>query len=80
MDIQALKLNLAEKIIKTEKTSLLLEINSLLQNESNDDWWDNLPPEIQSSIEEGLNDVKEGNTIPHEQVISEAKQNYGFAC
>jgi len=78
MDIQAFKLNLVEKIIRTEKTSLLLEIDNLLQNEPNDDWWDNLPLEIQSSIMEGINDINEGNTLTHEQVISEAKQKYGF--
>ena len=78
MDIQTLKLNLVEKIINTEKTSLLLEINDLLQNEKEEDWWENLPSEIQTSILDGLNDVKEGNTLTHEQLICEAKQKYGI--
>lgn len=78
MDIQTLKLDLVEKIIQTEKTSVLIKIKNLFQSEKTEDWWDNLPSEIQESIFEGLNDVKEGKVFTHEQVISEAKQKYGF--
>ena len=42
------------------------------------DWWDNVPPEVQDSILEGLKDVEEGNTFTHDQVMCEAKQKYGF--
>lgn len=78
MDIQTLKLDLVEKIIQTEKPSVLIKIKELLQTEKTEDWWDNLPQEIQESIFEGLNDVKEGNLFTHEQVLQEAKQKYGF--
>ena len=78
MDIQALKLHLVEKIINTEKTSLLVKISKLLQNEKADDWWNELPAEVQSSIMDGLKDVKEGKTFTHDQVIREARQKYGF--
>ncbi len=37
MDIQALKLDLVEKIIHTEKTSILVKIKDLLQSEKADD-------------------------------------------
>jgi hypothetical protein len=78
MDIQTLKLDLVEKIINTEKTSLLLEISDLFSNNAKSDWWDKLPPEVQDSIKEGLKDVEEGNTYTHEQVMYEAKQKFGF--
>ena len=78
MDIQALKLNLVERIIQTEKPSVLLKISNILQNNTEEDWWEKLPPEIQESIMEGLKDVEEGNTFTHEQVMQEAKQKYGF--
>jgi Mg/Co/Ni transporter MgtE len=78
MDIQTLKLDLVEKIIQSEKPSVLIKIKELLQTENTVDWWDNLPQEIQESIFEGLNDVKEGKVFTHEQIISEAKQKYGF--
>ncbi len=78
MDIQALKLDLVEKIIHTEKTSTLFKIKDLLQEEKADDWWEDLPVEVQESIMEGLHDLKDGKVITHEEIISEAKQKYGF--
>jgi len=78
MDIQALKLDLVEKIIKTDKQSVLSKINILLQNEKTEDWWNQLPPETQESVLDGLNDIQEGRVFTHEQVIQEAKEKYGF--
>lgn len=78
MDIKTLKLDLVERIIQTENSSVLIKIKKLFQPEKSEDWWDELPIEVQESIFEGLNDVKEENTFSHEQVIREAKQKYGF--
>ncbi len=78
MDIQALKLELVEKILHTEKASLLIKIEKILQKEEKDDWWEQLPSEIQDSILEGINDVRAGNVFTHDQVIQEAKERYGF--
>ncbi len=76
MDIQALKLNLVEKIIQTEKPSVLLKINKILQKNTEEDWWEKLPAEVQESVMEGLRDIESGNTFTHEQVMQEAKQKY----
>ncbi len=78
MDIQALKLDLVEKIIHTEKTSILFKIKDLLQSEKADDWWEDLPGEVQESIIEGMQDIKDGKVFTHEEIISEAKQKHGF--
>jgi predicted transcriptional regulator len=78
MDIQTLKLDLVSKIINIEKTSLLIEINKILQKENKTDWWDKLPVEVQDSIMEGMDDIQKGDVFTHEQVIQEAKQKYGF--
>lgn len=78
MDIQALKLDLVERILKTDKPSLLIKISKLLRRENTEDWWDQLPEEVQDSILEGIDDVKKGNVFPHDQVISEARHKYGF--
>ncbi len=78
MDIQSLKLDLVNKIIHTEKQSVLIKINQLLLNEITDDWWDDLPKEVQESVLEGIKDVNNGNLYTHEQVMQEAKQKYGF--
>ena len=79
MDIQALKLKLVEKILHTEKTSLLVKLDDLLKDEGEkEDWWEQLPTEVQQVILEGLKDVDEGNVLTHEEVLQEAKQRYGF--
>lgn len=78
MDIQALKLDLISKIMSIDKPTLLIEINKILQKENQTDWWDNLPKEVQESIQEGLTDIQNGNVLTHEQVMQEAKQKYGL--
>jgi hypothetical protein len=78
MDIQSLKLDLVEKILKTDKPSLLIQINNLFLKEKTEDWWDRLPVEVQESILEGLKNTKEGNVFTHDQVMNEAREKYGF--
>ena len=78
MDIQSLKLDLVSKILQTDKASVLLKIEKLFQKEVNDDWWVKLPHEIQESILDGIDDVQNGNTYSHDQIVQEAKQKYGF--
>ena len=78
MDIPALKLDLVQKILNTKNPSLLKKINHIFQKEVEQDWWDQLPKEVQNSIVEGIQDIEEGNVFTHDQVIQEAKQKYGF--
>jgi len=78
MDIQTLKLDLVSKIIDTEKPELLMEISRLIQQDKKNDWWDELPAEVQKSIFEGMTDVQNGNVFTHEQIVQEVKQKYGF--
>ncbi len=78
MDIQTLKLNLVSKIINIEKPAILIEINKILQKESNTDWWDDLPEEVQKSILQGMDDAQQGNVFLHDHIMQEAKQKYGL--
>jgi len=78
MDIQALKIDLAQKILNTQNPKILSEINTIFQIEGEKDWWDQLPQEVQNSIFEGIQNIEEGKVFTNEQVIQEAKQKYGF--
>lgn len=78
MDVQALKLELVEKILKTEKSSVLLKIEKIFKNNENSDWWDELPKEVQKSIKEGLKNKEKDEIFSHEEVLKEAKQKYGL--
>lgn len=78
MDIQALKIDLVQRILKTQNPTLLNRINNIFEKEVESDWWNQLPKEVQDSICEGIQDVDNGKIFSHEQVIQEAKQKYGF--
>ena len=78
MDIQALKLDLVQKILSTTNPALLSRIDDILKKEVEKDWWDQMPLEIQESILEGIHDIETGKVFTNEQVIQEAKQKYGF--
>jgi predicted transcriptional regulator len=78
MDIQALKIDLVQRILNTQNSTLLNRINNILEKEVETDWWDQLPKEVQDSIREGISDVENGRILTHDQVMQEAKQKYGF--
>ncbi len=78
MDIQALKLDLVTKILKTEKSSLLIQIEKLFEKENDQDWWDQLPDEVQQSILEGVESIKQREMYSHDQILREEKKKYGF--
>jgi thiamine pyrophosphate-dependent acetolactate synthase large subunit-like protein len=78
MDIQSLKIDLAKKILQTNQPALLHQIEQLIKQEEKNDWWDELPLEIQDSINQGLEESKTENGWSHEQVVQEARQKYGY--
>jgi hypothetical protein len=78
MDVSALKLDVVQKILNMKNPSLLLKIDNILKEEADADWWDQLPPEVQDSIFEGIQDIEEGRIFTHEQILQDAKQKYGF--
>jgi len=78
MDIQSLKIELVQKILASNKAALLKKVDQLFNAENNDNWWDELPMEVQESILLGLKEAEEGHVLTHEQVVQEAKEKYGF--
>lgn len=78
MNIQAIKLKLVQRIINTDKPSLLKKINKILDQEGETDWWDEISDEERASIQEGLDELDRGEGIPHEKVMEELKAKYGL--
>jgi len=78
MDIQALKIELAQKILESNRADLLQKIDQLFKTESSNDWWEELPAEIQDSIILGLKEVESGVPLTHEQIVKEAQERYGY--
>lgn len=74
MSMHAEKLELIQWLVALKDVSVLEKIKWLKeQNKEAADWWDELSNAEKASIEQGLKDVEEGKTTPHEEV----KKNYG---
>lgn len=78
MDILALKIDLARKILNSNKPSVLAKVEEILKDEGSEDWWYELPMEIQEAIQDGFKQSESGDLLTHEQVVNEARAKYGF--
>jgi len=74
MDITT-KYKLLEKLIQTQDDALLDQVKAIL-GESDKDFWEDLDSETQSSILRGKEQVRKGQTRPHNQVMSEFKSRF----
>ena len=57
---------LAEKILKTKDKNILNHIEAVLDNVAK--WEEEVPDEIQKSIERGIADADAGRVTPHDEV------------
>ena len=79
MDVIEIKSDLHRLIDKVNDISILSTIKALLNKQVvADDFWDELPENVQESIEKGLKQSKDGNTIDHDVVMKEFKEKYGL--
>lgn len=72
MSTAELKLSLHELIEGTTDSSVLEAVFTLLSkvnSNDEDDWYNNLSDEAKASIERGLDDVKHGRTVSHENAM-----------
>ncbi|MBE0638121.1 MAG: hypothetical protein IH598_06365 [Bacteroidales bacterium] len=70
MQHQNVKSDLFALIEQTNDMKVLEAIRILLQkNVQEQDFWDQLPEFQKKSIEKGLSQVEQGNTIAHEEVM-----------
>ena len=73
MDIQAEKLRLIEWLAGLNDTKTLYEFITL-KKKKEVDWWDEISPEEQAGIEEGLAQADRGELIPHEEAMAKFKK------
>ena len=71
MNIEARKISLAQRLFAIQEVTLLDKIEALLTYESS-----SLTKEQKISIDLGLKNLDDENTIPHEQVMNETKKRY----
>jgi hypothetical protein len=74
MDI-TIKYKIVEKIIQSNDDNLLNEIKSLLDSSEND-FWSELPLDVQHSINKAKSELDKGEGIPHSEVMAEIKDRF----
>jgi hypothetical protein len=75
MGHEAIKSELIEWLTKLDDRETIEYLKIVKDSRSNDnDWWDDLSDLQKQGIERGLNDIKNGRTISHDEV----KSRYGL--
>jgi predicted transcriptional regulator len=62
MSIDAIKIELLQRLLTIENEDILLEIEKLLDRDLE------MNPGLSASIQAGLENIQKGETIPHEEV------------
>jgi hypothetical protein len=68
MDLQAEKLNILQTIMNTKDEGLILDVKAFLSDRKTD-WFDELSPEQQKDVLEGLAQADNGETLPYTEVV-----------
>lgn len=74
-EVKALKQEIKKGMDKASVKTLRILYHILeIENEEEDDWWDDLPEHVLKAIDEGLEDIKKGNVITHEEFLKRNKR------
>lgn len=76
MNVQTKKLELVQLILNTDRPALLDKVSQLLKQEKEGDWWEEIPETVQESIDIALKQADNGELIPHQEVMKEARAKY----
>jgi hypothetical protein len=68
MSTAQLKLQLVQKLPDTNNKNIINHIKAIFSTRE-ENWFNDLPKEIQKSVERGSKAAKEGRTEPHEKVM-----------
>ncbi len=78
MSTAEIKNDLHRMVVETEDINILQKIkaifNSLIKDESSADWWDIISDHEKASIKKGLQQLKNGERIPHAEVRKEINE------
>jgi len=69
MNIESTKLELMTLLLNTQKESVLEKIKDIFRQEFSQDWWEELSEEEHQEIEEGLDEVENGDIKSHKDVM-----------
>ncbi len=78
MDIQLEKYKIIEWITSLKDKTMISRLKSLKEETKDEDWWDELSSAEKEGIQKGLQDIEDGNTISHEEVMKKLKKRVGL--
>jgi len=85
MSTELQKLAIIERLMLTADRQKLSLVQAILDGEwvsdsvQNSSFWDSLPAEMQESLLRAVDSIKKDGGVPHEDVMSWAKNKYGIA-
>ena len=68
MNLDSEKQKIIDWIASLSDESIIYKIKLLKEQEKNTDWWDEISDAEKASIKRGIEDVKSGRVVPHEEV------------
>lgn len=72
-EINKKKLDLIAWINKLSDENIIEFLEALKKSKSKDDWWDELSESQKQTLQNGMDDIEKGNTIPSIKFWSELK-------
>lgn len=75
MNLANMRKKIHEFVEEADERHLLL-ISGMIENNQDTDWWDDLDPNIQASIEKALLESKNGLGKPTEEVMRNIREKY----
>lgn len=66
--------NKVKKYIDEADDHVVKMIYSMLETDREQDWWDDLPKNVQDSIDKSIKELDAGKGIPHEIVMKKYKK------
>lgn len=73
MTLEAKKLDLISWLTSLTDDAIITQLYAI-KNDSNSDWYEQLSDEQKAQIGKGLEDLKHGRVIPHEEVMLKVRQ------
>ncbi|MBO3096802.1 hypothetical protein [Gelidibacter pelagius] len=73
MTLEAKKLDLISWLTSLQDDTIIAQLYAI-KNDSNSDWYEQLSKVQKKQIQKGLDDLENGRTITHDEVILAARQ------
>lgn len=73
MTLESKKLDLISWLTSLKDDAIIAQLYAI-KNDSNSDWYEQLSNAQKKQIQKGLDDLDNGRTIPHDEVMQAARQ------